>query len=81
MCIVAYVLCGYTTRGHLSGGREGCSFLSISSRHAVFLILIFVSDMICFFFCFFFFQGGARGLMVIVNGNGHSDTSSNPRRD
>ena len=24
---------------------------------------------------------GARGLMVIVVGNGHSDTSSNPRRD
>ena len=24
---------------------------------------------------------GARGLMVIVVGNGHSDTSSNPGRD
>ena len=25
--------------------------------------------------------GGARGVMVIVVGNGHSDTSSNPGRD
>ena len=25
--------------------------------------------------------GGARGVMVIVLGNGHSDTSSNPGRD
>ena len=24
---------------------------------------------------------GARGVMVIVMGNGHGDTSSNPRRD
>ena len=27
------------------------------------------------------FLGGARGVMVIVVGNGHSDTSSNPGRD
>ena len=27
------------------------------------------------------FQGGARGVMVTVVGNGHSDTSSNPGRD
>ena len=26
-------------------------------------------------------QGGARGVMVIVVGNGHRDTSSNPGRD
>ena len=26
-------------------------------------------------------KGGARGVMVIVVGNGHSDTSSNPGRD
>ena len=26
-------------------------------------------------------SGGARGIMVIVIGNGHSDTSSNPGRD
>ena len=26
------------------------------------------------------FQGGARGVMVIFVGNGHSDTSSNPGR-
>ena len=26
-------------------------------------------------------QGGARGIMVIVVGNGHGDTSSNPGRD
>ena len=26
-------------------------------------------------------SGGARGLMVIVVGNGHGDTSSNPGRD
>ena len=25
--------------------------------------------------------GGARGVMVIVVGNGHGDSSSNPRRD
>ena len=29
-------------------------------------------------YCFTF--GGARGVMVIVIGNGHGDTSSNPRR-
>ena len=27
------------------------------------------------------FNGGARGVMVIVGGNGHGDTSSNPGRD
>ena len=27
------------------------------------------------------FKGGARGVMVIVVGNGHGDTSSNPGRD
>ena len=26
-------------------------------------------------------RGGARGVMVIVVGKGHGDTSSNPRRD
>ena len=26
-------------------------------------------------------SGGARGVMVIVVGNGHGDTSSNPGRD
>ena len=26
-------------------------------------------------------HGGARGVMVIVVGNGHGDTSSNPGRD
>ena len=26
-------------------------------------------------------EGGSRGVMVIVVGNGHGDTSSNPRRD
>ena len=25
--------------------------------------------------------GGARGVMIIVVGNGHGDTSSNPDRD
>ena len=25
--------------------------------------------------------GGARGVMVIVGGNGHGDTSSNPGQD
>ena len=28
-----------------------------------------------------YLQGGARGVMVIVVGNGHGDTSSNPGRD
>ena len=27
------------------------------------------------------YRGGARGVMVIVVGNGHGDTSSNPGRD
>ena len=27
------------------------------------------------------FLGGARGVMVIIVGNGHGDTSSNPGRD
>ena len=27
------------------------------------------------------FYGGARGVVVIVVGNGHGDTSSNPDRD
>ena len=27
------------------------------------------------------FKGGARGVIVIVVGNGHGDTSSNPGRD
>ena len=27
------------------------------------------------------YSGGARGVMVIVTGNGHSNTSSNPGRD
>ena len=27
------------------------------------------------------FSGGARGVVVIVVGNGHGDTSSNPGRD
>ena len=27
------------------------------------------------------YTGGARGVMVIVVGNGHGDTSSNPGRD
>ena len=26
-------------------------------------------------------EGGARGVVVIVVGNGHGDTSSNPGRD
>ena len=29
----------------------------------------------------FYYFGGARGVMVIVVGNGHGDTSSNPGRD
>ena len=29
----------------------------------------------------FIFKGGAHGVMVIVIGNGHGDTSSNPGRD
>ena len=27
------------------------------------------------------YLGGARGVMVIIVGNGHDDTSSNPGRD
>ena len=29
----------------------------------------------------YFYLAGARGIMVIVVGNGHGDTSSNPGRD
>ena len=29
----------------------------------------------------FFLMGGTRGVMVIIVGNGHGDTSSNPGRD
>ena len=32
-------------------------------------------------YLFKYLSGGARGLMVIVAGNGHGDTSSNPGRD
>ena len=32
-------------------------------------------------FITYFVYGGARGVMVIVVGNGHGDTSSNPGRD
>ena len=32
-------------------------------------------------FTYLFTLGGARGVMVIVVGNGHGDTSSNPGRD
>ena len=37
----------------------------------------------CVFACckMFFCLGGARGVMVIVVGNGHGNTSSNPGRD
>ena len=31
--------------------------------------------------CALSIKGGARGVMVIVVGNGHGDTSSNPGRD
>ena len=32
--------------------------------------------------CYYvYFCGGARGVMVIVVGNEHGDTSSNPRQD
>ena len=30
---------------------------------------------------FFIIYGGARGVMVIIIGNGHGNTSSNPRGD
>ena len=33
------------------------------------------------YFNLYFFFGGARGVMAIVVGNGHGDTSSNPGRD
>ena len=31
--------------------------------------------------CIYVYTGGARSEMVIVVGNGHGDTSSNPGRD
>ena len=35
----------------------------------------------CVCACVCYLLGGARGVMVIVVGNGHDDTSSNPGRD
>ena len=38
----------------------------------------------CVFECMYIYlceSGGARGVMVILVGNGHGDTSSNPGRD
>ena len=32
-------------------------------------------------YIYIYIYGGARGVMVIVKGNGHGDTSSNPGRD
>ena len=34
-----------------------------------------------FIYFIFFYVEGARGVMVIVVGNGHGDASSNPGRD
>ena len=31
--------------------------------------------------CTNFTDGGARGVVIIIEGNGHGDTSSNPGRD
>ena len=48
------------------------------------LILFFFQDSLLFFWCWdrdLNGKGGARGVMVIVVGNGHGDTSSNPGRD
>ena len=45
-------------------------------RH-IHIILILKKIIIKFLEC----KGGARGVMVIVVGNGHGDTSSNPGRD
>ena len=36
---------------------------------------------VCYFMNYDYKVGGARGVMVIVAGNGHSDVSSNPGRD
>ena len=33
------------------------------------------------FICYIILNGGAHGVMVIVKGNGHGDTSSNLGRD
>ena len=37
--------------------------------------------LICLHLICIIFLGGARGVTVIVVGNGHGDTSSNPGRD
>ena len=34
-----------------------------------------------FIMYYMYFLGGTRGVMVIVVGNGHGDTSSNPGQD
>ena len=47
-------------------------FLEAKDRIKLILIL---------YLCLGYVQGGARGVMVIVVGNGHGDTSSNPWRD
>ena len=41
----------------------------------------YIIDEIDYLYCYNAANGGARGVMVIVVGNGHGDTSSNPEQD
>ena len=49
-----------------------CRYKFISAKNIIFVSSDDIHE---------FFNGGARGVMVIVVGNGHSDTSSNPGRN
>ena len=58
---------------------KGCIFplpkksdIRIPKNYIILTIKVYNTLLLC---------GGARGVMVIVVGNGHGDTSSNPGRD
>ena len=48
-------------------------------NYKIFLCIYIFSSLLLFYFIFI--CGGARGVMVIVVGNGHGDTSWNPGQD
>ena len=51
--------------------------------HTVMPVYIYINVCVsvCMYVCTIIYMGGARGVMVIVAGYGHGDTSSNPRPD
>ena len=55
-------------------------FNGISTPHRLFYVNILFPSL-CLIIIITIFYGDARGVVVIVVGNGHGDTSSNPGRD